>query len=310
MGQFLGIPGSDWAGMGIQFGLNQLTAKQQFERQKKMMNIQFGNQQNLNKQQYERQRLLNQQGKDLSLQQWKDTNYPAQMKMLRAAGLNPALLYGMGGAGGSTAQTGSGGTATSGTAGSGNTQKADPMDIAQLSLLSAQRDKLRAETAQIKGDTKDPRQSQLESESNIAVNEGRVTLMKSEEELNKTAAALNKSKTQTEHTIRALNSSLTKLNDKKTQETVNNTKLSQATLDWMKETGLHPNDSAIGKTVQYLSEQLNVTQQELILIIGGMTVLREIIKIIPGYLKTLNKPLQQKGPGQVIENGAWGAIEY
>jgi membrane-associated HD superfamily phosphohydrolase len=34
------------------------------------------------------------------LQMWKDTSYPAQMEQLKKAGLNPGLLYGMGGGGG------------------------------------------------------------------------------------------------------------------------------------------------------------------------------------------------------------------
>ena len=33
---------------------------------------------------------------------WDETNYPAQVKMMEQAGLNPALLYGKGGGGGAT----------------------------------------------------------------------------------------------------------------------------------------------------------------------------------------------------------------
>ena len=37
------------------------------------------------------------------LEMWKATNYPAQVEQMKLAGLNPALAYGMGGAGGVTA---------------------------------------------------------------------------------------------------------------------------------------------------------------------------------------------------------------
>lgn len=42
------------------------------------------------------------------MEMWRDTNYKAQVGELQAAGLNPGLLYGMGGGGGAT--TGSGGS--------------------------------------------------------------------------------------------------------------------------------------------------------------------------------------------------------
>jgi hypothetical protein len=97
------------------------------------------NQQDLMNQQMRNQMGLNQQGSDLQYQQWLRTNYPKQVEMMKKAGLNPALMYKGAGPGG---QTGSqtGGSATGGQAASMN-----PMDIANLSLVEAQRDKLRAE---------------------------------------------------------------------------------------------------------------------------------------------------------------------
>ncbi len=113
-------------------------AKKQHERQKELMGIQFGNQQELNK-----------QGAELQYQMWKDTNYPAQMKMIEEAGLNPALLYGMSGGGATTTGNQGGGNAAGG-------QAHAPMDIgqaAQVGLMTAQAAKLAAETNKIKEET-------------------------------------------------------------------------------------------------------------------------------------------------------------
>lgn len=79
---------------------------------------------------------------------WDRTNYDAQVKQMKKAGLNPALLYGMGG--GAGGQTGGGGAMPQAGAGHG-------MDIAgaaQLALLKAQTDNIRADTANKQQDTK------------------------------------------------------------------------------------------------------------------------------------------------------------
>lgn len=118
-------------------------ATRQHRRQKELMGIQFDN-----------QKALNEQGAALQLQQWKDTNYPAQMEMIKEAGLNPAMLYGMGGSGGATTGSQGGGNAASGSA-------AAPMDIgsvisaskaaAEIALLTAQKEKTESETNVIDG---------------------------------------------------------------------------------------------------------------------------------------------------------------
>ena len=81
--------------------------------------------------QMQNQMRLNEQGRQLQMQMWKDTNYPAQMEMMKEAGLNPALMYGQGGAGGST--TGSQG---GGSAGGGQAQQGQPMEL-QAALSAA-----------------------------------------------------------------------------------------------------------------------------------------------------------------------------
>ena len=92
-------------------------------------------------QQYLNQRQLNLQGHQLQMDMWNKTNYPAQMAMLKEAGLNPALMYGMSGGGGTTTGSQGGGSAAGGQAGM--------LDIG--SALSAA--KLAAEVENIKAQT-------------------------------------------------------------------------------------------------------------------------------------------------------------
>ena len=49
--------------------------------------------------QFSMQKILNQQGHDLQMDMWNKTNYGAQMRHMKDAGLNPGLMYGMGGGG-------------------------------------------------------------------------------------------------------------------------------------------------------------------------------------------------------------------
>lgn len=85
---------------------------------------------------------------DAAYDLWQRTNYGAQMKELSKAGLNPGLLYGMGGGGGGT--TGGGGGMPSGG------QAAQGMDIkgaVELALLNAQRENIEADTENKKATT-------------------------------------------------------------------------------------------------------------------------------------------------------------
>lgn len=116
-----------------------------FTQQKELMGLQQANQMG-----------LNQQGKDLALQQWKDTNYSAQVAEMEKAGLNPGLMYGMGGGGGTTANAGSGGGASGGSA-----PGQAPMEIgsalnnalmmSQKALIDAQTNKTNAEAGKLSG---------------------------------------------------------------------------------------------------------------------------------------------------------------
>ncbi len=66
------------------------------------------------KRQQQRQMELNQQGHDLQMDMWNKTNYGAQIDHMKQAGLNPALMYGMGGGGGATTGSQGGGAAAKG----------------------------------------------------------------------------------------------------------------------------------------------------------------------------------------------------
>lgn len=86
------------------------------------------------------------------LEMWNATNSEAQMKHLKDAGLNPALMYGGGGGGGSTT-TGGGGMGISGAAAQVS-QGNNGMNIllpAQVELMKAQARNLDANTAKTAG---------------------------------------------------------------------------------------------------------------------------------------------------------------
>lgn len=88
------------------------------------------------------------------LDMWKATNYSAQMAELKQAGLNPGLLYGMGGAGGAT--TGGGGGSVAGAAapqGGGEIGMSLQLGLmaAQKRVLETQADKNEAEATKTAG---------------------------------------------------------------------------------------------------------------------------------------------------------------
>lgn len=92
-------------------------------------------------------------GQDLQYDMWQKTGYVGQMEQLRKAGLNPGLLYGMGGAGGATTG-GSGGSVGGASAPSGGREAIDLMGMAlQRQLMDSQRRNIDADTANKEADT-------------------------------------------------------------------------------------------------------------------------------------------------------------
>lgn len=120
-------------GMGMLFGAQQ--DARQFKQQDKLN----ANQLKYNKQAAEHAR-------ELSMKTWRETNLPAQMAMADEAGLNPALLYGQGGAGGQTVGGNTSGV-NGGNAGDPNAGVGMGMQMAsQLALQKAQKENIEADT--------------------------------------------------------------------------------------------------------------------------------------------------------------------
>lgn len=129
----------EYIAQGLGMGYEQFTMQQQQQNQIELMGLQQGYNLELMNQQLNNQQLLNEQGHDLQLDMWNKTNAGAQMKHLKNAGLNPALMYKQGGAGGVTGgQTG--GSASGGNAGLGMAPQSP-----QMKLFGAQLRKLQAE---------------------------------------------------------------------------------------------------------------------------------------------------------------------
>ena len=121
----------------MQGALNMFAAGRQHRNQRRLMDLQHQN-----------QRDLNQQGHQLQMDMWNRTNYGAQVEHMKKAGLSPGLMYGMGGGGGTTAGSQGGGSASG-----GNAVQMHPMDMANLSLIKAQRDNIEADTKNKEADT-------------------------------------------------------------------------------------------------------------------------------------------------------------
>jgi len=110
---------------------------------------QYGQTKNLMGLQNQYQRGLNQQGHDLQMDMWNKTNYKAQLEHMKAAGLNPALMYGMGGGGGSTTGSQGGGSQNM-----GGVEQQKNMGI-EGAMAMAQMANLAAQTQKTKEDARD-----------------------------------------------------------------------------------------------------------------------------------------------------------
>lgn len=124
--------GVSLVGMGIAAGKD----KRQLRQQKKLQDLQIAGNKEMMEEQYK---------------MWERTGYGAQKEQMKKAGLNPALLYGLGGGGGQS--MGSPGSVTGGQAaqGSGNefeTMAGMGIQVAQqIQLMKAQKENIEADTA-------------------------------------------------------------------------------------------------------------------------------------------------------------------
>jgi hypothetical protein len=131
----------DWLGIGLgaatallNKGNQKSESNRTYEQNKKLMGLQHQN-----------QRDLNRQGNQLQMDMWNKTNYGAQKKHMKEAGLNAGLMYGMSGGGGTTTGSQGGGSAASGSAAA--PQALELNQSLQNGLLMAQKENIEADTA-------------------------------------------------------------------------------------------------------------------------------------------------------------------
>lgn len=111
------------------------------------------------------------------MEMWKNTNYPAQMAMLKAAGLNPALMYEGGGQGGSTGITQGSITGANAPTGGGEIMQMMGMgltrdlQLAQIENIKAQTDKTKAETGAVAPGIEKTKQETLNLQTQNAIAE-------------------------------------------------------------------------------------------------------------------------------------------
>lgn len=163
------------AGMGMGLIGQGIADKRQIKQQRRLQDMQMQGQKEMTEFNYGKQ-----------LQMWKDTNYKAQMEQLKMAGLNPGLLYGMGGAGGQSTNI-TQGNVTGGTAPTGGGEVMGGMGMAlNLGLLRAQKENIEADTANKKATT------EKTSGVDTKLGETEVGLKTVETELKKIDLAINK----------------------------------------------------------------------------------------------------------------------
>lgn len=125
---------------GLAFG--GASNKQQFKQQKKLTRLQLDAQQQMTDYNMMKQ-----------LEMWDKTNYKAQMQQLAKAGLNPGLIYGMGGGGGATASITGGNVGGGQAANHAGAMASMGATAAQMGLLRAQKENIEADTENKKATT-------------------------------------------------------------------------------------------------------------------------------------------------------------
>lgn len=119
------------------------------------------------------------------LQMWEATGYGPQMEQMRKAGVNPALLYGKGGAGGQTAAI-SPGSAGMGAAPSAGGEGLGMVNaVMEMALLSAKKDLLKADAENKNADTTNKPIQGANIAADTKLKEQQTQVAKVTEELNK-----------------------------------------------------------------------------------------------------------------------------
>jgi len=140
---------SEFGKGAISFGLQQvgntIGGKTALKRQEKLMGINLKNQKELNR-----------QGRDIQMDMWNRTNYGAQVRHMKEAGLSPGLIYGNSGGGGTTTGSQNGGSAASGGAPSRPQMGMEALLMGkQAALLDAQARNANAEADNKENEVKD-----------------------------------------------------------------------------------------------------------------------------------------------------------
>lgn len=120
---------------------------------------QLNQQEKLNQLQMKGEKEMMQYGMGLQKQMWEDTGYGAQKDQMKRAGINPALMYGMGGGGGQTVGNASGAPVAGGMAPAGSGSETETMGAMgmqmaqQINLMKAQEENIKADTENKKQET-------------------------------------------------------------------------------------------------------------------------------------------------------------
>lgn len=150
--------------------------------QEEAMQLQYENEIKKMQEQYNLNREMASYSQELNKEMWDYTNYENQVEHMKAAGLNPALMYGNGGGGGSSTQGGHTegvGMGASQAVGMGLQAK---LQEAQIQTMQAEANKANAEAIKISGaDTK-------LTESQTVTNQSLVDLNKATENLRNATA--------------------------------------------------------------------------------------------------------------------------
>lgn len=128
------------------------------------------------------------------LEMWERTGYGGQMKQLKEAGLNPGLIYGMGGAGGATTGSGGGGGVHGTAAPTGGGEIMGMMQLrnmeAQNALLKAQAKKTDVEADKLAGvDTEEAKTRIAAGLQGIEESKSRINVQKLDAKLKEIEAA-------------------------------------------------------------------------------------------------------------------------
>lgn len=135
--------GTQTAGGVMGLVLGEYQDRRQMRQQEKLQHLQIQGSKEMTDYNYAKQ-----------LQMWNDTNYQAQLAQMKKAGLNPALMYGMGGGGGQSTGSGSGATVQGANAPIGGNEIRDIMGLTmQSQLMAAQTENIKAQTEKTKGET-------------------------------------------------------------------------------------------------------------------------------------------------------------